>query len=97
MPPAVSATYGTGRRTLDPLLPLWSSKQGTGSEVTIAGERSDAAYGGPIMVFDKINEVSERPPKADKSALGAINRPLQAYCNRSRYPGYFVKAWFKGT
>ena len=27
---------------------------------------------------------------ADKSAMGTINRPLQAFCPRSRCPGYFV-------
>ncbi len=27
---------------------------------------------------------------ADKSAVGTINRPLQAFCPRSRCPGYFV-------
>src|SRR6266702_4392549 len=30
-----------------------------------------------FMVINKIIRISERPPEADKSAMGAINRPLQ--------------------
>src|SRR6266516_372052 len=30
-----------------------------------------------FMVINKIIRISERPPEADSSAMGAINRPLQ--------------------
>jgi hypothetical protein len=30
-----------------------------------------------IMTFNKIIWISEQPPRADKSAMGAINRPLR--------------------
>ncbi len=33
---------------------------------------------GDIMSFNKFIRVSEQPPKADKSALAAINRALQS-------------------
>src|SRR5713226_6328576 len=32
---------------------------------------------------------------ADKSAVGTINRPLQAFCPRSRCPGYFVNVLYR--
>jgi hypothetical protein len=32
---------------------------------------------------------------ADKSAVGAINRPLRVYRPRSRSPGYFVKTQWR--
>src|SRR6266516_3819391 len=35
------------------------------------------SHRGPIMTFNKIIRISKHPPKADKSAVGAINRPLQ--------------------
>ncbi len=40
----------------------------------------------PIMTFHKIMQIAEQPARADKSALGAINRPLRMF----RYPNSFV-------
>jgi hypothetical protein len=35
---------------------------------------------GLIMDFNFLIGISKNPPRADKSALGAINRPLQLVC-----------------
>jgi hypothetical protein len=36
---------------------------------------------GPIMTFHKILRIPKHPPRADKSALGTINRPLRpSFC-----------------
>ncbi len=34
-------------------------------------------------------------PGADKSAVGTMNRPLQAFCLLLRCPGYFVKLHYR--
>ena len=40
----------------------------------------------PIMPLNKIIQLAEQPPMADKSAVGAINQPLQMiglFCQRA--------------
>ncbi len=36
------------------------------------------------MSFNKLSGISDQPAKADKSAMGTVNRPLRSL------PGYFV-------
>ncbi len=45
----------------------------------------------PLMSFHKLSGYVVGFSWADKSAMAAINRALQACRRRSRYPGYFIK------
>src|SRR6266851_683797 len=49
--------------------------------------RGRSPIGRPIMSFNTFIRVSEQPPKADKSAMAAINRALRSFaCNYFIHP-----------